>query len=172
MENTKRIYRVFWVPFICLLLGACTSLPPGNPPKGHVVEIVKIDKSKLMTRDEALNYMISSITMKGLPHVNGWPARKSFNTSFECSVPALKDCPDELIESLENMNMISRPSDEKELPLINIKSRIERKKLKDNKDNKGVIVWTMSLDALNTGEVWKEKLYLEKTEAEHPESGK
>lgn len=91
---------------LILVAGGCRSLPKGNPPAGAIVDPFKADL-RGMGEDAAVNYMITSISMRCAPVANsggkGPLTGMKFNSSGD---PLAKTLPEQVFNSLIKMSLI------------------------------------------------------------------
>lgn len=101
--------KILFVLSILLILSicGCNSLPDGTPPAGNIVEPFK-NNQKILSRQEAVNYMITSLTMRCQPVANA-SRPPAVIKAFERGHPEMNALPEAVFSGVQKMSMI-RPA--------------------------------------------------------------
>jgi hypothetical protein len=143
-----RIGLIFTYIFVFVILVGCTSLPPGNPPKGPITQPGKTPEKHSWNNAE--NYMLTSLSVYCLQN---FPQGSSFYVNIQKGNPELVYRTYAVLRSLRNSVPIQLTNKSKanyNLESVLDASRIWILKLKNKKTGK--TVWLERLTVKKKGE--------------------
>jgi hypothetical protein len=91
--------------FLCVILCACESLKPGDPPKGPIVAPPEKAPSA-MSSSAAVNYMITSITTNCEPLIAAGGKQPSIEKKFNAENQSDNRLPNDVVRGLLKMKII------------------------------------------------------------------
>lgn len=142
-----------------LIVSGCESLPPGKAPDGAIVDPVKAEVGA-MEEETAVNYMITSISMRCAPVANSGGVSPltgmKFNNSEDLRAKLL---PSKVFSELLKISLVKYDHDKK--PEYYLISDLTKEANKEDKTDNSI--WTLKfISADGKKEFWQEKLVLKK----------
>ena len=154
--------NLLFAMMLILVVSGCRSLPDGNPPTGAIVDPFKVEE-QAMSESAAVNYMITSISMRCAPVANsggkGPLTGMRFNNSDD---PLARTLPEQVFKSLIKMSLIKYEASMKaEYYMVS-----ELKKEINAETKAEVSVWQMKfVSADGQKEFWRENVTLKRDSA-------